>query len=336
MPSSVVQRYNDPGEYVETLSWTKVDLAITGAGQFSSKLTRIALHKLLVRRFSETLPRVAHLEYAAGRALIFFPTRPGPSFFAGTVEVPHNAMIRYKEWDRSFQRSTGSVRLGALSLPITDMEALGATYGGSDFLPPRHSVVVTPPAAAMARLQKIHAAAGALAEQAPDVIAAPDAARGLEQALLAAMADCLVAPDRAGREIASHRRALIIRRFYAVLEAHPDGVLHTPDVCEAIGVSNRTLTTCCNEILGVSPYRYLKLRQLHLVHRALLQADPHTGTITTIATDHGFWDLGRFATAYRELFGELPSVTLRRRADAAPIASEKTELLRFRGPPPLR
>src|SRR5262249_31415101 len=31
-----------------------------------------------------------------------------------------------------------------------------------------------------------------------------------------------------------------------------------------------------------------------------------------IVTDHGIWELGRFSVAYRRLFGESPSCTLRR------------------------
>jgi hypothetical protein len=49
---------------------------------------------------------------------------------------------------------------------------------------------------------------------------------------------------------------------------------------------------------------------MHLVRRALLRSEPSTATVTQIVTDHGFWELGRFS-AYRALFGESPSQTLR-------------------------
>jgi transcriptional regulator GlxA family with amidase domain len=56
---------------------------------------------------------------------------------------------------------------------------------------------------------------------------------------------------------------------------------------------------------------------MHLVRRALLRADSSNSTVTRIVTDHGFWELGRFSVAYRTLFGETPSETLRRPEPAA-------------------
>jgi AraC-like DNA-binding protein len=69
----------------------------------------------------------------------------------------------------------------------------------------------------------------------------------------------------------------------------------------------------------MGPIRYLSLRRMHLVRRALLRADSSTTTVTRLATDHGFWELGRFAVAYRALFGESPSVSFHRPPNDRPI-----------------
>ena len=74
----------------------------------------------------------------------------------------------------------------------------------------------------------------------------------------------------------------------------------------------RTLRKCTQQHLGMSPHQYLVLRRIHLARRALLRGDPGDATVTSIATNHGFWELGRFAVVYRSLFGESPSATLRR------------------------
>src|SRR3954451_1614067 len=103
----------------------------------------------------------------------------------------------------------------------------------------------------------------------------------------------------------------IIARFKASLKAHPGRPLHLIEICTALGTPERTLRAACEEHLGMGPIRYLNLRRMHLVRRALLHAD-HSATVTQLATDYGFWELGRFSVTYRALFGETPSETLRR------------------------
>jgi transcriptional regulator GlxA family with amidase domain len=49
---------------------------------------------------------------------------------------------------------------------------------------------------------------------------------------------------------------------------------------------------------------------MHLARRALSLANPSVSTVTDVATQYGFWQFGRFAGRYKELFGESPSVTL--------------------------
>jgi AraC-like DNA-binding protein len=49
-----------------------------------------------------------------------------------------------------------------------------------------------------------------------------------------------------------------------------------------------------------------------MVRAALQCTNPAPGTISELAKRYGFSELGRFATSYRQTFGEAPSETLRR------------------------
>jgi transcriptional regulator GlxA family with amidase domain len=102
-----------------------------------------------------------------------------------------------------------------------------------------------------------------------------------------------------------------MQRFQAALEASDDVAVFLPDMCAKIGASGRTLRLCCQEHLGMGPKRYLLLRRMHLARRALRESATAT-SVTDVATQFGFWELGRFAVEYRSLFGEAPSKTLRR------------------------
>jgi transcriptional regulator GlxA family with amidase domain len=84
-----------------------------------------------------------------------------------------------------------------------------------------------------------------------------------------------------------------------------------PEISKKIGVSGRMLRSACQQQLGVSPNHYVMLRRMRSARRALLKADPETTRVTDIATEHGFWELGRFAVNYRQVFGESPSATLK-------------------------
>ena len=115
-----------------------------------------------------------------------------------------------------------------------------------------------------------------------------------------------------------HRHDMIIAKFKEYLEANPNTPMYLAEICAATGAAERTLRFACKKHLGMGPIRFLALRRMHLVRRALSDADSST-TVTRIAMDHGFWELGRFSGAYRALFGETPSETLRRPAKQTAI-----------------
>ena len=221
-------------------------------------------------------------------------------------------IARLPEGVSSFLHSSGSASWGGMSLSVEDMDTVGAAMVGCDLTPPRDRLIVAPPAAAMAKLQRLHAATGQLAEEAPEIIAHPEAARGLEQALIEAMVDCLASREARENTLAQGQHAIVMRRFRRVVEENPEHPLYIPEICKAIGVSSRTLQACCHEHFGMGPKHYLLLRRMHLARQALRLAAPDAASVTEIATRYGFWQLGRFAVEYHSLFGEAPSATLAR------------------------
>jgi AraC-like DNA-binding protein len=315
MSSSAVRSFSDPDEYAASIRAATSELMVTGRGRFSAKRLRVDLPRLWMQRLSDNLPRIIRADHKAGRAIIQFRTNSGQSLLAGGQEMHPTNIIRHSDGDVYHHRSSGPVCFAGMSLAVDDMVSVGEAMGGCDLAPPRHSFMVTPPTAEMAKLQRLHAAAGQLAEEAPEIIANPDAARGLEQALLEAMVGCLNHRQKDEHRLAQGQHAIVMHRFRRIIEENPEQPIYIPEICKAIRVSERTLRVCCQEHLGLSPKRYLLLRRLHLARRALRATATGESTVTDVATRYGFWQLGRFAVEYRSLFGETPSLTLHRQLD---------------------
>jgi hypothetical protein len=250
MPSSAVRTFSDPDEYAAAIRATKAELTVTGRGQFGAKIIRIDLHRLWMQRCSDNLPRVGHSASMSGRAIISFRTERGPTLLAGAAEMHPTNVVRCSEGSSSFQRSSGSASWGSMSLPVEDMISVGTTLGGCDLAPPSVTLIVIPPPAAMSRLQRLHAAAGDLAENAPKIIANAEAARGLEQALIEAMVGCLAQGESRENRLAHGQHAVVMRRFRRIVEESPEQPLYIPEICKSIGVSQSTLRMCCQEHLG--------------------------------------------------------------------------------------
>src|SRR5262249_49224009 len=141
-------------------------------------------------------------------------------------------------------------------------------------------------ASADGTLQNVHAAAVNLAANAPDVLTNPEVASAIEQELLRALITCLTDPAMIKRP--NPNGQLVLQRFHEVVEAHQFEPLYIAEVCASIGVPARTLQSACSEYFGMSPHRYLWLRRMNLVRRALTSADPAAKTVTEIANGYGF------------------------------------------------
>ena len=307
--------FDDPYAFQAAVKPAQVELLVTGPGKFKAELNRVELSQLWVQRGSENLPRIVNSATNQDRPPIFFLTRAdqasishsGRDFGFGEIVVVGSGTT-------SHHRTEGPCDWATLSITADDLAAAGHALNGRDPIDRSNTHYLRPPLPAMQRLLSILEAVAAVANMPAWILAQPEPTRALEQALLHVVVQCLgeSAPVQIGRGVVHHN--MIIARFEEFLAANYDRPLHLTEICAAVGASERTLRASCIEHLGIGPVRYLWLRRMHLARRALSLTAPGAATVTKIATDVGFWELGRFAVEYRTLFGESPSESLRRPA----------------------
>ncbi len=107
------------------------------------------------------------------------------------------------------------------------------------------------------------------------------------------------------------RRSRLIKQANDYMQSHLDQSLTLTDLCQALDTSSRALCYGFKEMFGVSPMSYLKILRLKAAHQLLKTASPNTITVTESATRFGFCHLGYFSRDYKQMFGKLPSETLR-------------------------
>jgi AraC-like DNA-binding protein len=317
VPFSRVLKFSDPLPCQAAVQGSDVEIFPTTRGDFVTEITQIRMNRLWMQRFYASLPQVITLASKPDRRSISFLTQSGSSLQHCGMEVSPGAII-VNGFNVVHQRSEANIHRGAMSLPADEFDAAIEALVGRDFPEKVRDLIIQPNPILLSRLLKLHNAVGQLAHDTPDILELPEVCRALEQQLIHVMVRCLAEGAAVESSTGGRRHDAIVARFEGLLEANPDRPLYLPEICAAIGVAERTLRACCEEHLGMGPIRYLTLRRMHLVRRALLYAEPSKATVTHIVTDHGFWELGRFSVAYRMLFGESPSETLRRPAENLP------------------
>ncbi len=121
-----------------------------------------------------------------------------------------------------------------------------------------------------------------------------------------------VQQERLKTPIKAFRRSRLVKQADDYMKTHLDQALTLTSLCQVLGTSSRALCYGFQEMFGISPMAYLKILRLQGVHRRLKAGNPATQTVAEIASELGFWHLGYFAQDYKQMFGELPSETLKR------------------------
>ena len=318
MAESGTATFANPDEYSAAIGAAKVNLFVTAGGEFRGRLTWLNLGGLHVLRGRENLPRIGFIVFPPAHANISFPaSTPSALTYCG-LRLDPGDVVFHALGEQAHQRTVGAADWCLISLAPEPLAAYSKALTAQSVRPPSDSRVIVPAPGVSKALLNLLSKACRLAETRRELIANPEVARALEQELLHALVNCLSTgnADRISRSRRRHSDIMV--RFEEVLATRSGPHLDLSELCTAIDVPERTLRLCCAEFLGVSPIRYYLLRRLNMARSELRRADPETASVAEIARDHQFTELGRFAAAYRAIFGETPSSTLRR-------ASDKTE-----------
>jgi len=147
----------------------------------------------------------------------------------------------------------------------------------------------------------------------PELQSSSAAGGALAQQLLTRIADALRGP--LGSQESALKRGPRPQRLAAAKDAETfilknlDRRLSVDELVRVTAVGRSALRAGFVERFGHGPQAHTAALRLNAVRRALRAAVPGA-SVSDVATRLGFWHLGRFAQAYRRLFGELPSTTL--------------------------
>ena len=98
----------------------------------------------------------------------------------------------------------------------------------------------------------------------------------------------------------------------AYIRSNLDEQISLADLVTASETSASSLLRAFRIHRGTSPMKFVKQIRLEAAQRTLLAAKTGATTVTRVAMDYGFFQLGRFSADYKCAFGELPSETLGR------------------------
>ncbi|MGE4048392.1 MAG: helix-turn-helix domain-containing protein [Acetobacteraceae bacterium] len=305
---------HDPTELASVIRPVDGDVVVTQSGNFEAQALRVDMDRVWMQHVEEKLPRIWRTAASSTRAAVWFLVQPGAAIAYQGAEVQAEQVGICPIGHHIWQRLTGPSIWGSLSLSLDEWANVVFPAAECDPFSSDFGIIFTPRPADLARLQRLHRATAQLARDAPELLHHSDVAHGIEESLIQAIVECLQVGDKHIRDVPAHHHSRIMRQFRDAIQESSDIPLYMPELCRMMGISDRTLRAVCHKYLGIGPKKYLHLRRMHLARRALLAAAPTRTIVTDVATQFGFWELGRFAVEYRALFGESPSSTLRHEA----------------------
>lgn len=277
------------------------------AGQFSARLQVVRgerIRAIAIKANQRVILRGAD----APDRVSFYPVTEacGASIWQGRRLAPGQLVLHGADTETDHCSSKFTSTRG-LSIRHEELEAAARTLLNRDeFRLPHSWSVLTPSPAASAAFQR--SLGGLLADHGADPawIRSPEG-RLLEDECIRKLVDAAFAESTLRPSVPLSVRARILRRAEDLMRSRLGDPPGTIELCQELGVSDRTLRLAFRERYGVGPIAFLMCLRLNAV-RSQLKADAEL-PVAAAAAAFGFQHMGNFAAGYRRLFGERPGDT---------------------------
>jgi AraC-like DNA-binding protein len=107
------------------------------------------------------------------------------------------------------------------------------------------------------------------------------------------------------------RRRMAVERVRRFIHEHLSESMTLADLCRHAHLQARSLEYGFRDLVGLSPFKYIKMLRLGEVRRRLQTSSASQLSVSEAALDCGFSHLSQFAADYKRVFLESPSATAR-------------------------
>jgi len=107
------------------------------------------------------------------------------------------------------------------------------------------------------------------------------------------------------------RRRMAVERVRRFIHEHLTESMTLADLCHHAHLQARSLEYGFRDLVGLSPFKYIKMLRLGEVRRRLQASNSAEHSVSQVALDCGFSHLSQFAADYKRAFLESPSATVR-------------------------
>jgi AraC family ethanolamine operon transcriptional activator len=164
------------------------------------------------------------------------------------------------------------------------------------------------------RMQLLTATSESMAALLACVESAPEGhlARSLDDALALQVRKVLETSVPTPETSMRTQRAAAVARACRFIDSYLGRPIGLAELCARCEVGVRTLEYGFRQFYDTTPIGFIKSQRLSRTRAALARAGAQPVSISAIARRMGFTHMGQYAQDYRSLFGESPTMTLRR------------------------